>query len=495
MSILFVILPYIFKNTKYAQRSFLTIPYGVMSIISYISKNTDVRVELFDCNLYDDYLERFENLIQNNYYNTVGFSLMFDLSYKHLKPLTNIVKQNSYSSQIIVGGAAATPNYEQILKENLSIDAVCYGEGELPIKEYLLTGKFEKGWATRGQLNPVKYNLEILDDCIDIDYSYITSLQEYTDNIEEAYSPYNKGKGNKNQFIVVTSRGCPYQCIFCMNSLNPDKKVRYASVDALINHIDKLVTKYKMNVLTFYDDQILHNKVRALELFERLKKYKLRIEMPNGVSISYLDEQLIKTMREAGVDTLYLALESGSKDIIKLMKKPVNLDKAKDIVKLLRKYDYFIFVFLVIGIPGETDAHRQETIKYIEELKPDLISPKPASPIYGSALRKQCIEKGYIKEIPFGEFEMTDSIIKTEDNDPEEISKQIMLMNYKTNFVDNYRMSIGDYKIAKHYFEFVANKYPQESFAHYYLAKVSNLLYKQTLTPLKKEQFKKLGIK
>jgi hypothetical protein len=56
-------------------------------------------------------------------------------------------------------------------------------------------------------------------------------------------------------------------------------------------------------------------------------------------------------------------------------------------------------------------------------------------------------------------------------------------------------MSIGDYKTAKHYFEFVANKYPQESFAHYYLAKVSNLLYKQTLTSLKKEQFKKLGVK
>ena len=450
-------------------------PYGPLSIASYVKDKADIKI--FDCNIYDDFSIELNKTLKEFEPDLTGLSLMFDISYQYVTGIIDILSH--YNTKIIAGGTAATPNYKQILKENPEIEAVCYGEGELPIKEYIENGIFSTGWATRNNV-PSSNNIFDLDKSINIDYSMLDNLSLYQQNIEEAYSPYIKGK-NKRQFTIITSRGCPYSCTFCMNSLNPDKTVRYASVDSIINQVGRLTVKYGMNVLTFYDDQILHNKKRAMELFTRLKPYNLRIEMPNGVSISALNEPIIKTMKEAGVDSLYLALESGSKEMLKVMRKPVNLDKTKEIIKLIRKYDYFIFCFLVIGLPEETDRHRQETIDYIREIKPDLISPKPASPVYGSALRKQCIEKGYIKEVPFGKFEMTDSVIKTETNDPEDIMKQAIYMNYRTNFVENYRMSIGDCETARHYFRYVAKKYPDEIFAHYFLGNMDIVkqLYKE----------------
>lgn len=88
---------------------------------------------------------------------------------------------------------------------------------------------------------------------------------------------------------------------------------------------------------------------------------------------------------------------------------------------------------------------------------------------YGVLLRKQCIENGYLKDVPFGSFEMTDSLITTDSNKPEDMLKEAMYVNYRTNFVENYRMSIGDWKIARHYFQHVVDKFPEEIFGHLFL--------------------------
>jgi radical SAM superfamily enzyme YgiQ (UPF0313 family) len=456
--VLFIIPPYVTAQ-GYAQRSFVTMPYGALSLASYIKDIAESRIFDLNIRVFDDFAP-----------DVVCISLMFDVSYQYLPQIIKEIREGRPNLPIVVGGAAATHNYKQILNDNPDISAVCVGDGELPLRDYILTGKFGKGWATREQ-EPERNNITDLDSCIDIDYSIIQNLLKYyLGSIEEAYSPYIRGKQDKRQFVVITSRGCPYSCTFCMNSMNPDKVVRYASVDSIIKHIEKLIETYGMNVLTFYDDQILYDGQRALELFTRLKPYGLRIEMPNGVNVAGLNEPVIKAMREAGVDTIYLALESGSKEMLKAMRKPVSLDKAREVMKLLRKYDFFVFCFLVIGLPEETDAHRQETINFIREIEPDLINPKPASPVYGSALRKQCIEAGYIKDAPFGEYEMMTPVIKTPTNDPVDILKQAQMMMYRTNFIENYRMKIGDYAAAKHYFGYVAGKYPDEIFAHMYYA-------------------------
>ena len=78
-------------------------------------------------------------------------------------------------------------------------------------------------------------------------------------NMKEAFSPFSSIKNSEKirQFFLVTSRGCPFKCVFCAEPSFHGKSMRYADIDVLINHIDHLVQKYNMNVLTIYDDQIL----------------------------------------------------------------------------------------------------------------------------------------------------------------------------------------------------------------------------------------------
>lgn len=465
--ILFVILPYILNEDKLGLKSFLSIPYGVLSIASFIKDYAEVRI--FDCNTAIPWGHGLIKTLSDFKPDIVGVSMQFEISYKYLEEALHYIQFfntdiecHLKKTEIIIGGESVNYNAEEILKSHPEIDAVCIGEGELPVWDYITSGVFRQGWMTRNNSTVTKYNAEELDDFIDIDYSLI-DIELYQKFMEESYSPHVTGK-DKRQFMIVSSRGCPFSCHFCRNSTNTDKSIRYASVNSIIAHVEQLIIKYEMNVLTFWDDQLIYNQRRAKELFKRLAVYNLRIEIPSGVSPSYLDKELLTLMRKAGVDTLYLALESGSHDVLKMMNKPVNLSQVRNLIPIIRELDFFVMVFLVIGMPGETDKHRQETIDYIREIQPDLVSVRICVPVPGSKLRQECLDKGYIDN-DFGKYLSVDAVINTPEYSAEYLNSECLRIMRLFNYTENYRIKIGDYKTAKHYAEYVLSKYKNESYA------------------------------
>lgn len=481
-NILFIIPPYLVDPNKdkiSRCRSFVTFPYGILSIASYLKKHTKENIKIFDCNLYDDYLHELlgEILSFNPMY--IGISLMFDNSYQYLQGIIDTIRRESLAI-ITVGGQATTTSYKEILNDFPDVEAVCYGEGELSftylVKSVGSQGIFNPPWITRSSVmkgvTPQKVQVQDLDEVFDIDYSLIDVSKYGT--TEEAFSPFMR-KGERKQFFAVTTRGCPFKCRFCMNSENDDKKVRFASVDKIISHVEHLIATYGMNTLTFYDDQILYYKDRAKELFKKLAPYKLRIEMPNGITVAFIDEELAELMWFAGVDTLYLAFESGSDYVIKnFIHKLINLKKAKQTVNMLRQFPFWLLGYFVTGMPGETDDHRKETLDYIKDIGLDWVSFSPASPVRGSLLYKECIEKGYINSnLRIGTFDMTKYIINTPEYSSSYIMEQNYLMNLDINFVNNYRMKSKDYDTAKWAFQYVSNKYPDHALAFFKLGQVN----------------------
>ena len=202
------------------------------------------------------------------------------------------------------------------------MDAVCWSEGELALTRLLdsdnLHLELEKDpWIQKANMDkkvPRSFVTEDLDNVIDIDYKLV-DVSAY--NMIEAFSPFVVKDKNSKQFFIVTSRGCPFKCNFCAEPTFHGNGMRYASTQKVYEHVKKLVDEYGLTVLTIYDDQILMNKKRAKELFTLLGKLNIRIEMPNGVTLSYIDEEMAKILKRAGVDTLFLAIESGSEEIFK----------------------------------------------------------------------------------------------------------------------------------------------------------------------------------
>ena len=247
----------------------------------------------------------------------VGISVMFDVSYKHVAGLAAAAKAAKPDGIVILGGAAVTTAWDEILKDQPSVDALCYSEGEVALLSLLKSDDLHKElfadpWVTRELIaegrRPKTKHIEDLNETIAIDYSLINT-DDY--GMIEAFSPFRKAKDDEvKQFFIVTSRGCPFKCVFCAEPTLHGGSMRYASLEVIEEHVKYLVDSYGMNVLTIYDDQLLLNYKRAKEFFRILAKYDLRVETPNGLTVAYIDEEMAALMKAAGMDTVQLAISS-----------------------------------------------------------------------------------------------------------------------------------------------------------------------------------------
>ena len=377
---LLVVLPYLvaatLDKTKKGVRSFLAFPYGVMTMASYIKKNSknNSDCEILDLNTFDQDEVEFKLLEKIKDYkpDVIGYSMSFDVSFNYLNKFVQIVR-NQFGNKLIqvVGGPAASTAYKEILNECDDLDAVCWSEGELALTNLLDCEDFhfelrKDPWIQKLNMNtkvPKSVVTDDLDQVIDIDYKLV-DVSAY--NMKEAFSPFVFKNKDSKQFFIVTSRGCPFKCNFCAEPTFHGNGMRYASTQKVYEHVKKLVADYGLSVLTIYDDQILMNKNRAKELFTLLGKLNIRIEMPNGVTLSYIDEEMAKILKKAGVDTLFLAIESGSKRVLKdIIKKPISFSRILPTVKLLQKNGIFTAAFFIFGLPGEEQKDREDTKKLI----------------------------------------------------------------------------------------------------------------------------------
>lgn len=491
--ILFVIPPYLGDRVEAIRptklRSFLAFPYGVLCLASYLNKVSGRAhaIKIIDLNHYgvDERLVRVSQALNDFEPDIFGISVMFDVSYKYVAGLAEAAKAANPNCTVILGGAAVTTAWDVILDEQPAVDALCYSEGELALARLLDAYDPQREllndpWVTRASLaagqKPKTVTLDSLDDAIPIDYRLINA-DDY--GMLEAFSPFRKAKDEETrQFFIVTSRGCPFKCVFCAEPTLHGGSMRYASLEVIEAHVKYLVDTYNMNVLTIYDDQLLLNVKRAKEFFRILAKYNLRVETPNGLTAAYIDDEMAALMKAAGMDTVQLAIESGTEHMLRnVIKKPLKLSKVAPVVETLHKHDLFVQGFFVMGIPGEREQDRVETLQFIKDVGLDWGSFSLASPIRGSELYDICIKNKYIPEkMKIGEFELGTYIIRAPGLDPETLPQKSYRMNLDVNFVNNRRMRVGDYQVAARCFEDVIERYREHAFAHYYLARAYEII-------------------
>jgi len=486
--ILFAIPPYLGDKIEAIRpgklRSFFAFPYGVLCLASYINKATDGahEIKIIDLNQYNvaEGLTKFADALEEFEPDIVGISVMFDVSYKYVAGLAAAAKAANSDATVVLGGAAVTTAWDIILSDQPFVDALCYSEGELALVNLLQSDDLQKElladpWVTRQSMaerrKPKTKTMEDLNDVIAIDYSF-TDADQY--GMIEAFSPFRKAiEQEVKQFFIVTSRGCPFKCVFCAEPTLHGGSMRYASLEVIEEHVKYLVDSYGMNVLTIYDDQLLLNHKRAKEFFRILAKYNLRVETPNGLTAAYIDDEMAALMKAAGMDTVQLAIESGTEHMLRnVIKKPLRLSKVAPVVELLHKHGLFVQGFFVMGIPGEREQDRIETTQFIKDVGLDWGSFSLASPIRGSELYDICIKNKYIPEnMKIGEFEIGTYIIRAPGLDPETLPQKSYRMNLDVNFINNRRMRVGDYQVAARCFEDVIERYREHAFAHYFLAR------------------------
>lgn len=462
-----------------------TIPYGVLSMATYVKANAQVDIKIFDMNVApyaemnaeDAYSAVAEAAAQFSP-DVIGISLMYNHMYSHIVPLSKALKQKLPSETILVAGGCCVMAYlENILKDCPFLDAICFAEGEIPMLDLINADNRHQlleqnpAWitmnSTKNGKQPSPRFVENLDDIPAIDFGLV-NLSLYGAH-RSSFRPVKKEK----EFClpITTTRGCPYNCVFCIAGALHGKRIRKMSAARVLADVREMIDKYGINVLSIEDDQFLSDLQRSKEMLRGLKEFNLSLIADSGFTVKLLDEEVCMLLAEAGLQTAVLAIESGSEFVLKeIIDKPIKLEQIPPAVKSIRKAGMYCHAFLVTGFPGETDEHRRQTVEFIKSVGIDWCYITCATPIRGSRLYEQCIENNYIDNSSHTENAFYVSCINTPDYSADYISKAAYLMNLELNFVCNHRLCSKDFKTLAIYMEHVLSKYPEHAFANYYAA-------------------------
>lgn len=488
---LFIIPPYFsasdYEGNHQVVLPTFTIPYGILSLVSFLNSRlskevefdiVDLNITLKNCVESND--ERYEikwreevlEKLGGSEYYAIGISALFNSAFSYLNEIAEYIKSVQPNSYIITGGGLPSAAFGYVLKYSPHIDAVCKGEGELPLLRVLDAKNIsdacdaDESFATRtslkgGQLPKATY-IDNLDEIPPLEY-FRVELDNYNSrSIDKRYS----GAQRKREMAIHTSRGCPFKCVFCSNPSIHGYTVRFMSLEKVEEEVRRMKEEFGMTVLLVEDDHFFHNINRAKDVLRIFARHNVRAEFPNGMAVYAIDNEVGQLLADAGVSAAALAVESGSDYVLaKLMKKPVKTKFIKPAVKALRDNNVRAHVFIVAGIPGETDEHREETRMMLLNNDFDWIHIYCAIPIFGSKLFEICMENNYIdlKDDP-ANFVTTKSIITTPDIDPTSLQNWVYRTQVEANFVSNSNIKLGDFEAALPYFENVVEKYPKHAF-------------------------------
>jgi len=184
---------------------------------------------------------------------------------------------------------------------------------------------------------------------------------------------------------IFTGRGCPNQCTFCSwPKTLMGRKYRVRSVENVVDEFEYIAEEIpEVKEIFIEDDTFTIDRKRVKEICEEIIKRKLDVTWSCNARAD-LDYETMKAMKEAGCRLLDVGYESGNDNILKNIKKGITLDQARDFTKNAKKAGLMILADFVIGLPGETKETVEKTIKFVKELKPELMQFSVATPIPGT---------------------------------------------------------------------------------------------------------------
>jgi anaerobic magnesium-protoporphyrin IX monomethyl ester cyclase len=214
---------------------------------------------------------------------------------------------------------------------------------------------------------------------------------------------------------IIITRGCPYSCTYCAGHLVGGKKIRFRSVGNVIAEIKLLYHDYGIREIHVEDDNFTFNKNFVLEFCRELKSNNLNISWtcPNGVRLDTLDETLLNAMKDAGLYSISVGIESGSNKILRDMKKSLTKETIKDKIALIKKCGLDISGFFIIGYPTETRQDIMETINFARELPLKRAGFSLFKPFPGTEITKNLIAAGQLpamSDAEWSKFVLADAI-------------------------------------------------------------------------------------
>jgi len=209
--------------------------------------------------------------------------------------------------------------------------------------------------------------------------------------------PLSKYRALEVPASVITSRGCPFGCIFCSAPKMFGRRVRFRNPKLVVDEVEMLHKELGFEEIHFVDDTFTLNPRHVKDVCNEIIARDLHIDWHAYSRVDTINEDLLKIMREAGCYYICFGIESGSQEILNTIKKGITLDEAKRAVRLSAEAGMGMLLSFILGLPGETPETARQTVALAREFRDEygvnfgfhLLAPLP-----GTEMREKADEYG-----------------------------------------------------------------------------------------------------
>jgi radical SAM superfamily enzyme YgiQ (UPF0313 family) len=301
----------------------------------------------------------------------------YTFNFSVAKKIVEEIKRIEPKTVTVLGGVHASALPEEILEDTPALDVIVVGEGELTFLELcrkILDGETVediKGLTLRKNgkvvVNPPRELIENLDD-LPLPNREMLPFEKYP------------------VASVQTSRGCPYNCIFCNINRFYGRRIRLRDPRKVAEECSLLVGKYKRDRIYFFGDAFTIKPDWVEELCDEILRRRLKFVWGCETRVDNVSLPLLRKMKRAGCSEIQYGIDYGDEKILKNLGKGFSLGEVSDAVAWTKKAELFVGAFFIFNVPGEDEGTMENTFNLIQRVPVDAVEVNLLTPYPGTLL-------------------------------------------------------------------------------------------------------------
>ena len=343
---------------------------GLISLAAFL-ESKGVEVEVIDASVNKLSWGKLKRCIKKANAQIVGVTCLTEFRFESFKT-ASLAKEVLPQSWVVIGGPHPSFADKDTLLANPRIDIVVRGEGEyilwnlcqafngeVALKDILGITYREEGKIFKNPSAPLIEDLDNLP----------LPARRYLEMEKYKFRLFVPGKGWSTTTHLVTSRGCPFGCSFCITSKMSGKLWRARSPENIVSELEEIIRNTGIKTIWFYDDTFTMDKKRVEKICQLIIEKKLNIDFTCSVRVDTVDKDLLKLMKRAGCFKIFFGVESASQRILdEVCGKRISLDQVRQLSSWLDELGIIKNPSYIIGFPTETVEEARLTLKLMKEI-------------------------------------------------------------------------------------------------------------------------------
>ncbi|MDD5475612.1 MAG: radical SAM protein [Syntrophales bacterium] len=272
------------------------------------------------------------------------------------------VKELEPSIITIMGGPHVSFDAADTLKRYPELDIIVMGEGERTIGELM---EIIQGGGDLSSVKGIAFRSG--------GEAVVTEPRELIENLDSLPMPARhllsipRYRALGFPVSIITSRGCPNACIFCLGRRMVGKKVRNRNPLSVVDEIE-MILGYGFSRINIADDLFTASPLKVREVCEEIIRRRLRFSWSAFSRVNTISREMLAMMGEAGCDAVSFGIESGNRDMLNRVRKGITLERAREAVQMCKDEKMLAHASFMVGLPGETAQTLEETKSFAESL-------------------------------------------------------------------------------------------------------------------------------